>query len=343
MGSSRKLIKNKRSEEEEEDRISSLPSCLIGHILSFLPTKDVLKTSVLSTKWKYHWKSITNFYFDDQSVKSFINFVYRVLLLSVSDMHKFRLTCENICDNSHLSQWVSIATLRHVREVHISLLMNCHVMLPHELWTCNTLVVLKLADMLVLNVPTMVRLPSLKILHLDKMVFSDGDSTKRLVSSCPVLEDLAILECYWLDQNINVFNISADGWELLPELTYLELGVPDEGVTAGWELLPELLERAPKLETLVCKELLCYGGYNQLLRHTPTNVPYCVLFHLKVIEIRYFFWCSDELKIAEYFLKNAKVLERMVIRSAGGQQSKIICNTLLGLPRGSKTCRLEVY
>ncbi|XP_059624188.1 F-box protein At4g22280-like [Cornus florida] len=212
----RKRIKNKRS--EEEDRINSLPSSLIGHILSFLPIKDAVKTSVLSTKWKYHWTSITNFYFYyrtpfgmrrdncDQSVKSFINFVYQVLLQSVSDMHKFRLRCENKCDNSHLSQWISIAILRHVREVDISL-VNEHVMLPRELWNCNTLVVLKLDGVFALNVPSMVCLPSLKILHLDKIKFSDDDSTERLVSSCPVLEDLALINCFW--KNINVLNISA--------------------------------------------------------------------------------------------------------------------------------------
>ncbi|XP_059671121.1 putative F-box/LRR-repeat protein At5g41840 [Cornus florida] len=116
-----KLIKIKRS---EEDRISNLPSSLIGHILSFLPTEDVVKTSVLSTKWKYHWTSITNFYSVDrtpfgrrrnncdQSVKSFINFVYRVLLQSVSDMRKFHLRCGNKCDSSHFNQWISIAILR---------------------------------------------------------------------------------------------------------------------------------------------------------------------------------------------------------------------------------------
>ncbi|XP_059671124.1 F-box/FBD/LRR-repeat protein At5g56420-like, partial [Cornus florida] len=204
-----------------KDKISNLPSSLIGQILSFLPTKDAVKTSVLSTQWKYHWTSITNFDFDDwleckpafemcdQSVKSFINFVYRALRQSVSDMHKFRLTCNNIFDSWHINQWVSIAILRNVREFDISLLRNAgHLMvLPHELWTCNTLVVLKLEGAFVLNVPSLVCLRSLKILHLNAVKFLDDDSTGRLFSSCPVLEDLTMFRCCW--ENINVLNISA--------------------------------------------------------------------------------------------------------------------------------------
>ncbi|XP_059671123.1 putative F-box/LRR-repeat protein At3g58920 [Cornus florida] len=130
-------------------------------------------------------------------------------------------------------------------------------------------------------------------------------------------------------------------------LTYLKLGELNYCDQAGWELLPELLECAPQLETLVCQELVYDGDDDYLVKHqfgwhTPSNVPSCLLFHLKVIEIRHFLWRSDELKTAEYFLNNAKVLKRLIIRSAPGQKSKI-CNILSSLPKGSKTCRLEVY
>ncbi|KAF6173058.1 hypothetical protein GIB67_038868 [Kingdonia uniflora] len=49
-----------------EDRISSLPEVILSHILSLLPTKYAVATSVLSTQWKYRWTSITNVDFNDQ-------------------------------------------------------------------------------------------------------------------------------------------------------------------------------------------------------------------------------------------------------------------------------------
>ena len=40
------------------DRLSSLPDCLIHHIMSFMKARQVVQTCVLSTRWKHLWRSV---------------------------------------------------------------------------------------------------------------------------------------------------------------------------------------------------------------------------------------------------------------------------------------------
>ncbi|KAF3582166.1 hypothetical protein Bca4012_033299 [Brassica carinata] len=65
-----------------EDRISELPEALLLHILSYVPTKDVIATSVLSKRWRSLWKMVPKleFEFDMEHVSS--EAVYRSLIFA---------------------------------------------------------------------------------------------------------------------------------------------------------------------------------------------------------------------------------------------------------------------
>lgn len=114
MGS---ISKCKRYKEQTDKQ--NLQSDLFGHILSFLPTKYAVATSVLSTRWKQFWTLITSLDFEDnfllhpgKRTKShqtcFTNFVYRVLeLRRVSCLHKLRLNGCQSYDVSHVNTWVA--------------------------------------------------------------------------------------------------------------------------------------------------------------------------------------------------------------------------------------------
>ena len=60
-----KLVKG-QDEGEGKDIIRKLPDSILHYILSFLPTKDAVRTSILSTKWSYLWTGMSNFDFDDE-------------------------------------------------------------------------------------------------------------------------------------------------------------------------------------------------------------------------------------------------------------------------------------
>lgn len=92
-----------------------------------------------------------------------------------------------------------------------------------------------------------------------------------------------------------------------------------------------------------------------MLCQPPQNVPSC-LRNLKVIKFVNFHGDKAELKMVEYFLKNAEVLEKLIIQTDGtvdecfdmggaglevAQQKLEVTIKLLMLPRGSKTCQIE--
>lgn len=50
---------------EHEDRLSELPDSLIFHIFGFLRTVDVVRTTILSYRWKNLWTTFPCLTFDD--------------------------------------------------------------------------------------------------------------------------------------------------------------------------------------------------------------------------------------------------------------------------------------
>ncbi|XP_058211320.1 F-box protein At4g09920-like [Rhododendron vialii] len=459
-----------------EDRISNLPSNLIGQILSSLPTKTAVATSVLSKRWKQFWTLVTSLDFDDKlmlhcrkSIRaalqmSFASFVDRVLE-RVSCVDKFRLKCCQSYDVSHANAWVAALIKYRIKELDLSIPVKHstdHV-LPRHLFSCRTLVVLKLGTKFMLNVPASVCLPSLKILHLDSVKFSDDDSVKRLLVGCPMLDELGMNECVgkdvcvihicapvltklryrrekknylWGTAEVSEYKIVID----TPALLYLELidyvadvylvknlrnivkayiriaeqydetnskaitdllmGISEvqclhlyndctEAVQkidselpifhnltslvlsagyVGWEWLSQLLAKSPCLESLVFEEGYHIefdrdeydeeddnkGDDKRLHWNPPQNVPSCLLLNLKVIMFVNFQGDNGDLNMVEYFLRNAEVLEKLIIQTNGtvgkcfdmtaaafAEHQLEVTMKLLMLPRGSKTCQIE--
>ncbi|KAM7529777.1 hypothetical protein LguiB_033187 [Lonicera macranthoides] len=119
-------------------------------------------------------------------------------------LHKFRLRCDKDHEFSIINEWIYAALLRGVKEMDIDIIWANTRSLTCGLFKCHTLTVLKLC-VCALDVPVSVQLPNLKVLHLRHTKLKDK-SISKLFSSCPVLEDLALLSC--LLEKKYVLNIS---------------------------------------------------------------------------------------------------------------------------------------
>ncbi|CAL1392418.1 unnamed protein product [Linum trigynum] len=93
-------------------RIGDLPADVIKHILVFLPIKDAARTSVLSRKWRYLWRSIHQLVFDDDfalipqhltdseltvTSKQIMLDIYKCLLFHDGPITKFVLSIPALC------------------------------------------------------------------------------------------------------------------------------------------------------------------------------------------------------------------------------------------------------
>ncbi|KDP21766.1 hypothetical protein JCGZ_00553 [Jatropha curcas] len=194
-----KLKRQKLCETIVEDRISSLPEAVLGHILSFLPTKTVVQTSILSRRWRNIWNSVCNFDFeflydgneDLSRVQKFGRFVDSVLILrSYPCIKKFRLHFHSSLP-CNASTWIRAAVRNNVEELDLGNFLSTLEM-PRIVFSCETIRILKVYHGFTFQIPEAVCLPSLRVLHLVSLFsLKDGDIEKFL-SGSPVLEELFI-------------------------------------------------------------------------------------------------------------------------------------------------------
>ncbi|XP_026377536.1 FBD-associated F-box protein At4g10400-like [Papaver somniferum] len=198
---------------EEEDRISKLPDPLLCHILSFLPFQHVVATSILAKRWRFIWNSvpilkITHCLSTDSAKdrylhnKHFVNFMDRMFVFRDLSTIKYFYLHTYISDDYNMNSWISVVIRRKVEEIHLWLPHPDEYspfLIPSSLFTCESLVTLRMSVNVVLNLPRSVHFPKLKLLTLRDVRIKDKYFIERLLSNCPVLEQLSLGSCTWDD------------------------------------------------------------------------------------------------------------------------------------------------
>ncbi|KAL7087285.1 hypothetical protein ACP275_13G058800 [Erythranthe tilingii] len=197
---SRKCSRDPSSHGEQNavsiDRLSELPDSLLTHILSFLLTKESVRTCVLGQRWRYLWTDVPILYFTWVS----LDFIRRFMLLhnKLHEIDSFRLdlsddyeTFDERFDEPLLHAWITSAIDRNVQNLYLAA-FDTRIFPSRCFFTCKTLVHLTLDSCEVVG--GAVCLPRLKKLHLLYPYFEDDESLTELISGCPVIEELILDE-----------------------------------------------------------------------------------------------------------------------------------------------------
>lgn len=232
------------------DYISNLPDPLLCHILSYIPTKSAVATSILSKRWKNVWTKVPKLDFSEMPHLGsccilgpretlFESFVSKVLSSNdMSSINILRLHFYNGLLPSTANSWLQNIVDRDIQEIDLT----CHcpsLKLPKTFFTKEKLVVLKLTCF-TLNVPDSLHWPSLEYLHVIHARFHNKKSLQNLISGSPTLKELAIDCC----RGISMLCISCSSLKTL-EIKNTLLGNENH----------VLVIEAPNLETLYLSDL----------------------------------------------------------------------------------------
>ncbi|XP_023639055.1 putative F-box/LRR-repeat protein At3g42770 [Capsella rubella] len=195
--------------------MDSLPDDLLVQILSFLPTKQAVSTSVLAKRWRVLFASTHNFSFESYFFchprnnkrykyetsevmrKRFNDFVDKTLSFQIQGGKNLKKFSLELCkyykvDEGDIDRWICYALEHSVSELHLCTYLFWSISIPSKVFTSTTLVKMSLRFLNFPRVPPDTYLPALKVLIFDSMCFEDSEFSDVFLPACPALEDLTI-------------------------------------------------------------------------------------------------------------------------------------------------------
>ncbi|WVZ16006.1 hypothetical protein V8G54_013572 [Vigna mungo] len=192
------------------DLISSLPDEIICYILYFLPSQQVVATSVLSKRWNPLWRCVPSLDFDTviddfwrlnhrKTFNTFYSSVYSFLVgRGDQPFYRIRLRCDssiNITERIKTRIRTSLSESCRVQILNLLCRQRSEIVIPSVVFSFKTLVALKLEYIIVEEHISFVDLSLLKILHLKHISSPIKIDLSQLLFGCPNLEDLKLI---WL-------------------------------------------------------------------------------------------------------------------------------------------------
>lgn len=357
----------RRRRSENKVKLSELPDCILLHILSFLDTKHVVRTCILSMRWKNLWKHVPalrldsySYSFGGKNLKGFTKFVSSILSKrdASTALHTLDFQRTGFVEPHILKKILKYAVSHNVQQLQI--FVTCDIEhFTSSFFSCHTLTSL---DLFVGHknynqttlFPNSLNLPVLTNLCLKSFAFRVCDNgCAEPFSAFNKLNSLIIDHCIALDaENLCISSVT------LASLTIITPSV-----------VPRNYRKIELSTTSLCS--FAYYGIpyqklsgSQLCSVRHVNIDACVRWNytaldwkqanllvflswlLELVDIESFtisfttlqvlYLVPDLLKVDFPYLRNLKSLKVIMKRIPSGLSKKLIDANLAQLPARSQ-------
>ncbi|XP_016451439.2 F-box/FBD/LRR-repeat protein At1g13570 [Nicotiana tabacum] len=313
------------------DMLSSLPENVIDDILLRLPLRDVVRTSILSKKWRYNWCRLPELALDQTlwiTKKDLMYFAHKFTKIVTHFMRfhdgpitKFTLFIPYLERSPNIDKLIRFLCRNGIRHLVLRLPIRGNLYeLPPSFFTCFELRHLTLQNLLILPPPAFRGFDRLIILELRDVTIS-SKLLESLISHCLLLEQLVLQISSALSEVIGINgpmlrsfdftgSMSSICLKSTPLLAKLSLTHREYYVAARKSNIAEFFESFSAIEYLHLNDMSFVAGAGEIPTRLLFNLN-CVK-HLRISSI--FLGCWDEVACALCLIRSFPFLQYMEIK-----------------------------
>ncbi|XP_062005003.1 F-box/FBD/LRR-repeat protein At1g13570-like isoform X2 [Rosa rugosa] len=310
---------------DQLDKLSNLPTGVTHQILSYLPIKQAVRTSILSSDWRYKWAQLPCLVFDDKSGYPIAKAVDHVLLLHSGRIDTFKLSTFNYPAHRDIDKWIAHLSRNNVKVFVLKVWKQSPYNVFSGFFSFKDLTHLELCNCLLKPPTTFKGFRMLKSLHLQEVKVS-GNVLGKLIACCPQLERIILCDLKGItDVTIDAPSIrflrvkgSFEDVQLANTLNLVDVSIDWKQVStiSSGKLLRYFFE-LPRIERLTLKDGFLEYAAGSLTKKLLPKPCLCLNF----LSIRIRLNNLDEILTAIHLMRSAPALQELNILVRKGEET----------------------